>query len=293
MHGLISIAAAHLRYLQPANEKKWNVLSSHHQNLSIPQFRKAMVKPTRESSPATFAMASVWSLLSLANLSYVPAEDTLDSGSMYGLVMSLFILTRGVRDFIGPSWQWLRLTPLVLITRGSAMDNYDRVSLPADCEEVLESLRSMVVALCSDKADDLEACSSAIDELAKVFKDLLFLNDQQRSETGIIIKWTTTVWDDYVDMLRDRRPAALYILAHFVVLVGVIRDKWYVASWADRAFKAVEEAIPESEEKEAMLEWPRKQLGSGVEMFQGKFPTASKIILPNDEWVGRKSHLTL
>ncbi|KAL1591360.1 hypothetical protein SLS60_012059 [Paraconiothyrium brasiliense] len=59
MHGILSIAALHLGYLQGANKERRMIDAARHHNVALQGFREHLARPSDDNSDALFACASL------------------------------------------------------------------------------------------------------------------------------------------------------------------------------------------------------------------------------------------
>jgi len=267
MHGILGVAAAHLCYLQPQEAKKWGAICDGHQNIALPLFRKALMEPTPESCGALFAMSLVWALLALSSLGRSPIGS--EGEEMGGLedVLAVFVFTRGVLATFPACWGSIYDTPLVEMTESSSeMVHYDVVILPAELQETIDTLHLVTDEYCQTN-DAKVACTEAINELAKIYKDVFFLRDGNGNKGGIVMKWTMMVGQNFLTLAGEGHTAALVILAHYYMLFDLPQKRWYKTHCAARALSRIEDSIRDVDKRKALLKWPRTQLTHGFPSF--------------------------
>jgi hypothetical protein len=68
-----------------------------------------------------------------------------------------------------------------------------------------------------------------------------------------IMTWPVTLSDDYVSRIEVRDPMALVILAHYGVIVHLLRDRWWAADYGKRLVHAILPILLEFKEEWAEL----------------------------------------
>jgi hypothetical protein len=68
-----------------------------------------------------------------------------------------------------------------------------------------------------------------------------------------IMTWPVTLSDDYVSRIETRDPLALAILAHYGVIVHLLRDRWWAADYGKRLVQAILPILVESKREWAEL----------------------------------------
>jgi hypothetical protein len=165
-----------------------------------------------------------------------------------------------------PWFTWIRTTPICVMLDGHTLENNDNLVLPKHIQSVLQDLINMINEFCHDPSDH-SLCVQALSELGTIFKDVYFLLPHTSDmETGLILKWATLIPSEFVSLLRRRHPAALILLAYFVVMFRLLDSRWYLNRWSDRALVAVKAAIVSSEVARWLV-WPEEQLKTGLPAF--------------------------
>jgi hypothetical protein len=70
--------------------------------------------------------------------------------------------------------------------------------------------------------------------------------------------WIHFVSDRYVELLTERQPGSLIILAHYAVLVNRSKSYWFLEGVAEQILKITDAFVPT--EWKTWLEWPRAQI---------------------------------
>ena len=74
----------------------------------------------------------------------------------------------------------------------------------------------------------------------------------------MIFAWIYRCKEDYLSSLQTRRPMALVMLAHFCVLLALLKDVWYMDGWVPHIMDAVKRDLHASYQH--WLEWPLQHL---------------------------------
>ena len=144
MHIMLSISALHLAYLRPAERSKYLGLSSRHQQHGIHQLSGTIQNITKENIIPVFLTSALLPVACLADMTLgrhnPEAPPTLDD------LLSLFGMTRGVRDILYPVWPWLSepdIQPIIepIIDRYILHDN-ESLSLPEPLAARMDILRN-------------------------------------------------------------------------------------------------------------------------------------------------------
>jgi hypothetical protein len=73
--------------------------------------------------------------------------------------------------------------------------------------------------------------------------------------------WIHFVSDRYVELLSERQPGSLIILAHYAVLLHRSNQYWYLEGVAEQLLNIANTFVPT--EWKSWLEWPKAQIGGG------------------------------
>jgi hypothetical protein len=112
MHGLLALAAIHLAYLQPELSSQHLQAFNKHQAVALEEFRSILsssVDPTR--ADALFALAATLSVSSMAQTLTQVDDAALDMDT----ITELFILTRGVKNVIGLTYEHITAGPMAVL----------------------------------------------------------------------------------------------------------------------------------------------------------------------------------
>ncbi|KAL4794085.1 hypothetical protein BDV19DRAFT_205547 [Aspergillus venezuelensis] len=75
------------------------------------------------------------------------------------------------------------------------------------------------------------------------------------------LAWPTEVESNYLDLLRQRNPTAMVILAYYAVVLGQSSSQWWCANWGVRLGSVIVSILP-AEYREAIA-WPLQMLNLG------------------------------
>lgn len=73
--------------------------------------------------------------------------------------------------------------------------------------------------------------------------------------------WIHFVSDRYVELLSERQPGSLIILAHYAVLLHRSSQYWYLDGEAEQILNIANAFVPT--EWQSWLEWPKAQIRGG------------------------------
>ncbi|EUC47812.1 hypothetical protein COCMIDRAFT_89056 [Bipolaris oryzae ATCC 44560] len=126
---------------------------------------------------------------------------------------------------------------------------------PEDYEKQLESLMAFVRSMSKDTPgyrNDVEA--------VYILREMY--ENRYRSGEGeyhVSFGWLYRVSDDFLERLQQHDPVPMIIYAHFVVLVRILEQFWYMQGWTHHIVSGIWDLLPT--EYRAWLDWPIKRIG--------------------------------
>jgi hypothetical protein len=251
MHGLLAISALHLSTLQPNRKVELTQRAAISEHMALPYFREFVSHDSSQNVHAVVAFAGF----------VVPYIVTV-CGSMdtsIGRIPSLvdesphwFFSFRGLLQMVGRSWMALKEGPFRPLLSQSKMPidfgrNPDDVHL-AKIHHMLESRAHSV----DDDLETLQVCEIALDELRRVFA---LPQSPMRTQVMIGVHvWPGTVSQQFIELIHQRRPEALIVLAHYCVLLKKVDSCWWLDGVGRKLLAAIDLEL--SPEWRPWIEWP-------------------------------------
>ncbi|KAI9753960.1 MAG: hypothetical protein M4579_004920 [Chaenotheca gracillima] len=222
MRGILAIASLHLSHLRPQQRDSYIFTALSFQNAALKLVQSAMQEITRENCNAVFAFASLVVVFAFASPQFeeslILVEQSEDATAEW------VNLIRGVHTILKPSWEWIKNGKLGSLV----LDGFE--STPATlCNESARRLGE-IRRLCEETSDGYEAKMAYIQAMQQL--EHCFI-DSSPDETGdqqlaVAFVWPAIVPDDYMTMLRRKRPEALIILAHYCIILHLIGGYWWM-----------------------------------------------------------------
>ncbi|TLD29749.1 hypothetical protein E2P81_ATG06043 [Venturia nashicola] len=288
MHGLLALSAFHLCELRPAEKNNFIALATLHQGRALSHFRPVLPSINQDNCEAAVCMAIVLSVIGLSALSR-PRITQHDSTGLYTSsfndILGVFSLTRGVAEVLAPAQSQLRDSPIKAMFGTWTLDSYNDIHLPEEVQHRFDALKHEIVpSLVTDASSNLTACLEALDQLESIYKDIQYNltspppeivseNTRVEMDLGFILKWTTSVPAEFVVLLRQHHTAALIILAHYVVTMMSLGDKWFSKNWTENALQMIKEIIDPS--GLPWLRWPEDRLRRQQERWRAAMDESS------------------
>ncbi|OIW22709.1 hypothetical protein CONLIGDRAFT_153222 [Coniochaeta ligniaria NRRL 30616] len=224
MDELLALAALHLSTLQPDAAAK---ADRHHQAAELQAraltlFNAAGPEIRDQDCTAMFLFSSLLGLHLLfdAVASHTDYADFLDRFVQY------LGLHRNVRAFAHRGWHIIRHTELKPM--------FDRIEEVADRPRPPPPHMADDAASACDRLESLLASSAPSQPCAEAVQSLRWAMDRHAAlpapyHTHVVLAWPVMISPEYVEALRQRRPEALVVLAHWGVLLHLDREFWMFA----------------------------------------------------------------
>lgn len=297
MHGLLALSAFHLCQLRPAETKKFAALATLHQGQALSHFRPVLPAINEENCEAAVCMAIVLSIIGISALSR-PRDTQSDASdlhtSSFNDILGVFSLTRGVAEVLAPAQSQLHDSQIKVMFGTWRLDSYENIYLPEEVQSRFDAMKHEIVpSLVTDAASNLTACLTALDQLEQIYKDVQYNlaspdhirvpaeSHEVEMEIGFILKWTTSVPAEYVTLLREHHTAALIILAHYVVTMMSMGERWYSKNWSENALQMIKEIIDPS--GLPWLRWPEDRLRRQQELWRTAMDMSSAVQVAKPE----------
>lgn len=270
MHGLLALSAMHYASLHPHEQKKWDIISVHHQNLALRSFALRLNDINKDNCEAYFFLATLIFILSIYSVAH---------GTRLGRAVSLdnvsqcFMLLHGIKGILEfqPIEEWRqRGGPLDTLLRAAELPpggswssspfqkRLDAVTVlarevRASFTEVINPQSVCVLALESLRRTH-QICKSADDELDGVDK------------SGAAWAWAANLPPLFIEMIDNRHPTALVILAHYAALARMFEQasNWLFYGWSDTVMSLLDEAL--DDEWRPWIEWPKRSLTERIDV---------------------------
>lgn len=260
LHGILAVAATHKASIFPSERDDLLVQSASHIEIGLRTFRTCLEIPLPATCVPVFVMAG---LLSVQNLGVAQADPPQDP---IGHLCLWMLMVRGTKSTIHQNWELLRCSEVAVLLRG-----HDRLSEGVVDFVEMDNLRSLV----EQKAQGTAARDiylDCVDQLRAVLLNVRRMGDDRQS-SSMSSSWVATIHEGYRELLAQRQPLALVIVAHFATLFSICRGIWCYRNWDSWILNAVQSELPA--EYEPWLEWPRKQIGpmSSIAATPSAIPT--------------------
>lgn len=252
MHSNLALAALHLYSEQPHRSELLSRAAAH-QHAALSQVRPHIVDVTAEHSQAILTFAAVTSIFALAEPAYDPrglgvARDPVDE------LLNSFHLGRGIKTILQQAWGMLQHKDS--IKKVVKLPDYTALKATLDdTYPVYPILRNVVTQNCQD--DEAVSC---LDALEILFYYMAINETHQKEVPGpmYVQMWPVDVSAHFLNMLADRNPIALVILAHYAAFMRLRSNTWWLERWPSAILQHVGLLLDPT--LAIHLDWPRQKI---------------------------------
>ena len=249
MDQLLALAAAHKSTLVTgASKRLYRTESARLQTRALAQVSLDEHAVTSDNSLALFAFSSILGQHVLFEI----FSSAADLPTMLDKLVQCFDLHQGIRVTAAKAWE--KLQPMLegdnLTDQGYMVANAHLTATGTDCNGLL---------------DHLEGCGldrQTIDEYKETARILQYFFDtahSSRCRIAIAVhEWPVRVSRRYITLLRQRRPEALVVLAHYAVLLHYARDYWAVGDSGSFLIRSISSHL--GDYWADWLAWPKQEL---------------------------------
>ncbi|OOF95860.1 hypothetical protein ASPCADRAFT_207194 [Aspergillus carbonarius ITEM 5010] len=229
MHGILALSALDLGFNSPPGPPKdyYTRTAQTHQSRAVTGLSKVAGKLDRSNCNAAFALSSIMVVFSFAF-----PRTTDKRGDALGELLEIFRFTRGSVDVQGGIIEW------VAAGEFSPLLEYDnsQPTMPDTSRLAIMSLSRLNTNLASDDpAHEKDTYDTTIRYLSYSLDKLA-----RGGETMIIaFQWIFQIPPRYMELLRERQPFALAILAHYAVIIHSLRGHWWMGEWGARLIREI------------------------------------------------------
>ncbi|KAF1950023.1 hypothetical protein CC80DRAFT_510016 [Byssothecium circinans] len=256
LHGILALSALHLGHLQPNLRKVYALEADRHHQAALSQFRTEV----SDITDSNFASVLSFSSLLFAH-SWAISINSDDIEYAFGYFLSNLNLTRTVRPLVQmPStYDKMRQSELGrIIPKDVLAVNWDDPKRPEETE-LMQLRKFSEVIHHIYPSDIIEAYQDAI-----IFLEALFsaaTHPDSPPSDSMLKSWLYCISPRFVELLSDKQPGALIILAHYGVLLGRNRRYWFLED-VDVLMLSISDAFVPNEWK-GWLDWPREEVRKG------------------------------
>ncbi|KAL8992788.1 MAG: hypothetical protein Q9169_006837 [Polycauliona sp. 2 TL-2023] len=253
LNELLAIAALHMAICRPANEELWHTRATELQSLALRGFNNMEQRIDESNCVVVLLFSALIGAHLLGDRSHI---RSLASSSEYiDHLVSCVSLMRSVRGLVLTNHTQFLLQSSIrplMITR-SPTPPYENV--PSECRQL-----TVLITESSDLGpSSVQAYEAAIDRLFWLF-DLTEVPSKPHDTPRSAFAWPVQLNDGYMNLLNQRRPEALIILAYYGVILHFYRDAWCIGDSGASLIRAIDAQLGSYWSR--WLQWPISMIDS-------------------------------
>ncbi|OHE92573.1 hypothetical protein CORC01_12152 [Colletotrichum orchidophilum] len=250
MHGILAIGALHLGNLHPEQRDSYALHASQHQSDAIAGMRESLINITPDNCHALFAASSLLLLNAYSTFPYQRGAPHSQEAPSVDDILDVFLLVRGMSHILSSFQPAIQAGPL--------RNFFTEVVAPASTpvlEAVTQHLENLQTTLKTSSAD--ESTKTIVNKEINVFLGWIMhaVETTAFPELRVALTWPINLTEEYLQLLRNRDPAALTLLAYYsVVIRSTESTTWFMQGWGINSARAIASDLdPEWKE---MVKWP-------------------------------------
>ncbi|KAJ5584881.1 uncharacterized protein N7459_004681 [Penicillium hispanicum] len=237
MHGVLAISALHVSHLcRDGRQADWIDVAIAHKSTALSLFSDRLHCIDESNAKAMMSFASIAVVFSFASVlnSHSPSD-----GPSLGALTEVFILSRGVQAVVNEAAEFLQqsnFAPLFDISSpvGAVPDD-----VLVEFDRLQELNNQFTLTSAGHKQESYCRAITCLRELAA------FTYAEPTSLT-CVAGWAIRASTDFLDDLRECKPLALVLLAHYCVFLCMAKDNWCVGSWGRTVFDEIVQLLDPS-----------------------------------------------
>ncbi|GKT60619.1 C6 finger domain-containing protein [Colletotrichum tofieldiae] len=248
MHEVLALSARHMSILEPENASEYLDHAVQLQTRAISLFNTQKVH-INESTCVSLVLFS----------SILGRHLCIDALAFRGPDLEAFLdcyvnfarIRRGVRTIVSRAWPLLKNSELCsLVSWGLGLSRLRSVG--QDCNGILD----LLAASSSLPPGSKETCIAAMEMLQIAIDDTSTrVYFGRKHQIQIIFSWSLLVSEDFTEMLAERSPEAIAVLAHYAAVLHMARDLWQIGDSGTYLLNAICQYL--GADWEDWLAWPR------------------------------------
>jgi len=245
-----ALTALHLTRLKPEESDYYLVLATHHQNIALPLIRSELESINEENCHAVYACGHLVTKYAFASSQSL--ETQVFSPGL-GEVSEFLPLVRGAFSVANHCLNWLLAGPL-----GPCMERPldGKPDLSMNPDDALYARLLPVLRVNGD--EDGEACCEALNALRTLLA-MAATPNQTMSNKTLVYCWPSQISQRYIELMSERKPEALVVLAHYCIMLKTIDYFWFMKGCAARLLEQCRRDL--SKDWHPHIEWPLSVVG--------------------------------
>lgn len=252
MHAVLAVSALHLAHQNPSKRQLYLVQAHHHQDLAMPLYRKAIMNVTESNCHSILAFSYFLVIYSFA--ADHPDERFLlvdFSSQNPNLLCSWLYFVRNSCFIVCGFWESILRGPI-----GQLALSWDEPLSCVEGDPITARITNDLLLLVTEKqnTEDVEVVSEAIyqvyrdtaKQLARAFAAAEVLRAKGFTTWDAVRMWPMEISVAFIELLIQKQPVALGLLAHYCLLLERIQPHWYFEGRGGKLQDAIFEQLDPS-----------------------------------------------
>lgn len=248
MDALLAVSALHMRTLTP-NDGQLVRLFHGYMASSLAQYTQTLSSGVNETNAeALFTTSALIAFQASACRRFTNESHFGETQEPYTLPVQWFHSFQGVKTVVLTSWRWLRLSPHVrpIIAAQPALSRDTYIKAPEPFSHLLTTVADQVKDLSPSEASEIKQAYE---------HSIAYLNwAHAKPEKPRILGFPATVSRRFIQLIDERDPRALVIIACFFAMTRRVEDAWWLEGVARKEVLGILSLL--DPEWWAVMEWP-------------------------------------
>ncbi len=250
LRGILAVSAYHMGAHRPDRKAELDLVASNHQTLALTSFQETLADVNETNCHALFAFSCLIIVMAFAsNTKAKPSDFNTE-------VLQWFYLLRGASIVLHMHSEAIKCSFLKPMLDEMAYTDTTAAHTIPDADRITDLFR--ICGVSSHEREVSQAYTMAISSLLSTFTQTSIC--RSRGE-GIILAgfvWPITLPPKFVDLLSEKQPEALVVLAYYCLIVHWGEQgrhaAWFLKGWGRYMLETVKDLLPESWHEH--LGWP-------------------------------------
>ncbi|KAJ5654405.1 hypothetical protein N7490_001408 [Penicillium lividum] len=252
LHGILALSALHLAYLRPERHAHYVTQAEFHHSQALQMVSAIIPNMNKENASAIYLFSSITCIISCAKPRVTHEFWMIGDRDIEWL--SLF---RGTRSIIAAAEDTIKTGVLSPIFKNGSSRSRARNARPTSNLTYLNDLRQLL----RDNVPNTEELNCYFDAIHDMSKSFASLEEDgyENCQTADVFIWLLQISDEYLYLLRQRKPEALVIFSYFCVITHYLEWAWWMQGLSHHIIRSIYHCL--DEEHRCWLQWPVEQLG--------------------------------
>lgn len=252
MHAVLAVSALHLVHQNPSKRQYYLIQAHQHQDLAMPLYREAIMNVTESNCHSILAFCYFLVIYSFA--ADRPDERLLlidFSSENPNLLCSWLYFVRNSCFIVCGFWESILRGPI-----GQLALSWDEPLPGVEDDPITARITNDLLLLVTEKQkpEDAEVISEAIYQihrdtaiqLGRAFAAAEILSAKGFTTWDAVRMWPMEISVAFIELLIQKQPTALVLLAHYCLLLERIQPQWYFKGRGGKLLDAILEQLDPS-----------------------------------------------